>query len=99
MIIFDELAAIIGSPQNEMTKDFPILNGNQVAMLRNDLYTGHVVDANMELATKEEQEIWTIYDSIDIAISDATLIVNEYDRIECSIFDKDRSRLHLIQPS
>ena len=51
------------------------------------------------MATKEDQEIWTIYDSIDGAISAATLIVEEYDHIECSIFDKDRNRLHLIQPS
>jgi hypothetical protein len=82
-----------------MTKDFPILNGNQVAMIRNDLYTGIVVDINMEWATKEEQEILTIYDLIDGAISDANLIVEKYDHIECSIFDKDRNRLRLIQPS
>ena len=68
-------------------------------MLRNDLYTGHVVDANIVLATNEGQEIWTVYDSIDMAIADATVIVEKYDHIECSIFDKDRIRLHLIQPS
>ena len=82
-----------------MIQNFPTLKDNQFVMLRNNLYTGHVVDASMVLATSEEQEIWTTYDSIDMAISDATLIVGKYDHIECSIFDKDRNRLHLIQPS
>jgi Cysteine-rich CPCC len=82
-----------------LIQDFPILTGSQVAMLRIDLYIGHVVDVNMELATKKEQEVWTIYDLINSAIGDAFLIVKEFDHIECSIFDKDRNLLRLIQPS
>jgi hypothetical protein len=80
-------------------QDFPHVKGDQVVMLRNDLYTGIVVDVNLDLATKKQQEIWTVYDLIDAAVIDASLIVKEYDHIECSIFDKDRNLLRLIQPS
>jgi hypothetical protein len=82
-----------------MIQDFPIINDNRVVMLRNDLYTGHIVDVNMDLAINEEQEVWTIYDLIDAAIGDALLIVEKYDHIECSIFDKDRNLLRFIRPS
>jgi len=82
-----------------MIQDFPSLTDNQVVILRCDLYTGHVVDVNMALATNEKQEVWTVYDLVDIAIGDALLIVEKYDHIECSIFDKDRNLLRLIRPS
>ncbi len=81
-----------------MIQDFPIITISQVVMLRNDLYTGHIVDINMEWSIEKMQEIWTVYDSIENAIRDAKIIVKENERIECCIFDKDRKLLQLIQP-
>lgn len=80
-------------------QEFPAVLERQVVMLRNDLYTGHIVDVNMVLVTKDEQECWTVYNLIDDAVSDANYIVAKYDHIECCIFDKDRKLLKLIQPS
>jgi hypothetical protein len=36
-----------------MSQDFPLVKGNQVVMLRNDLYTGHVVDAKIVVAARK----------------------------------------------
>lgn len=81
-----------------MTQNFPSMTISQVALLRNDLYTGIVVDVNLKNAIETTQEIWTVYDLMENAIKDAKAIVKEYDHIECSIFDRSRQRLQLIQP-
>jgi hypothetical protein len=82
-----------------MIPEFPAIRETQVVLLRRDLYIGHIVDAGMNPATAEGQEIWTVYDELESAIADANAIVTKYDHIECSLFDKDHNLLQLIQPS
>ena len=77
---------------------FPIISENQVALLRDDLYTGHVMDKDIKIAINDKQETWTVFDEISQAMEEANRIVTEYDFIECFIFDKDKNLIEHITP-
>ena len=67
--------------------------------MRCDLYTGHVVDIDMVFFTSEDQKVWAVFESMEDAIASAKKIVEEYDHIECTLFDKERKLIRLIQPA
>jgi hypothetical protein len=77
---------------------FPNVKDTQVVLLRNDLYTGIVKDNKMENAINETQEVWTVYDDLETAVSVAKLLVEEYDFMECMVFDKNKELLQHITP-
>jgi hypothetical protein len=57
------------------------------------------MDIDMVLFTNEEQKVWAVFDSMEDAIASAKRIVEEYDHIECTLFDKERKLIRLIQPA
>ena len=46
---------------------FPNIKSEQVALLRSDYNTGHVLDDNYTLHINSNQEIYTIFDSLEDA--------------------------------
>lgn len=46
---------------------FPNINGKQVALLRSDYNTGHVLDKDFNLHISENQEMYTIFESFELA--------------------------------
>jgi hypothetical protein len=68
---------------------FPLLKNGQVALLRADINTGIVLDKNYVYATTPDQEVYVVFDNIDLAIEFAKLIIMERNDIECGIYGND----------
>jgi hypothetical protein len=68
---------------------FPLLKNGQVALLRADINTGIVLDKNYIYATTPDQEVYVVFDNIDLAIEFAKLIITERNDIECGIYGND----------
>jgi len=79
-------------------KPFPLISETQFVLIRDDLYTGHVMDKDMKLAVNDAQEIWTVFDDLAQVIEEASRIVKEYDFIECMIFNRDNKLIKRIAP-
>jgi len=68
---------------------FPLLKNGQVALLRADINTGIVLDKNYVYATTPDQEVYVVFDNIDLAIEFSKLIIMERNDIECGIYGND----------
>ena len=79
-----------------MKFEFPNLTSSQVALVRVDKNTGHLLDENFFIATSENQKVYTIFENANAAIVIADLIVKEKKDIECSIFDSFQNLIRLI---
>jgi len=78
-------------------QQFPILQGNQVALLRAEFNTGHVLDEDLNLALGDAQIVYTIFDSMDTALQAAENIVKN-GTIECIIYSRDRELVKYVTP-
>jgi hypothetical protein len=58
-------------------QQFSILDENQVALLRAEFNTGHVLDENLQLTLRDGQIVYTIFDNIDAALAVAETIVKK----------------------
>jgi hypothetical protein len=95
-----------------MDLPFPLLEQNQVALLRADFMTGHVLDENYNLNKNNinERKIFSIFDTLDLAkkyINEQKIeyknieyvIYGKYEEIICYITPKDIARENLIKAS
>jgi hypothetical protein len=79
-------------------QEFPELNGNQVALLRAECKTGHIVDENFNLAIEESQKVYTIFNDMDAALDATKMIFEQKKGIEIAIYGKDRNILKHLSP-
>lgn len=75
---------------------FPKLEQYQVALLRADVNTGIVLDDNYEVATKDIQKVYSIFDSVDDGINYIKLVFNIRDDIEFVIYDFNNEVIQCI---
>jgi hypothetical protein len=77
-------------------ESFPELKGAEVVLMRADTRTGHVLDEQFELATKDSQTVFTLFNDVGTALSFAQSIVSQHTTIECVIYGKNKEVLHYI---
>ena len=66
-------------------EEFPLLKNKQVALLRADINTGTVLDKNYIYATTPDQEVFVVFDNMDLAIEFAKSIIMERNDVECGV--------------
>lgn len=76
---------------------FPLLFADQVALLRAEFNTGHVLDENLALQLNNEQRVYSIFNSLDEAIAAANEITKD-GKVECVIYGKDKAMPKYITP-
>ncbi|WP_448699855.1 hypothetical protein ACFGVR_22235 [Mucilaginibacter sp. AW1-3] len=77
---------------------FPQLKEGQVALLRADFKTGHVLDELFKEAVKTDQEIYTIFDDKGEALQFAKSIIAARKDIECVISGEDGEMIFYVTP-
>ena len=78
-------------------EDFPQLKNTEVALLRADALTGHVLDHNCILAVNNAQSVFTIYNNFQSALDEANSMVSTKVNIECVIYGIDKAVLQYLQ--
>jgi hypothetical protein len=81
-----------------MIENFPELNDSEVAILRAESVTGHVLDENFVLAIDNSQKVFTIVSNVDEALKIAKNIIEEKKGIECVIYDQAKKVLYHLNP-
>jgi len=79
-------------------QSFPILNDNEVVLMRAEFSTGHVLDENFKLAIHEYQKVYTIFENLDAAINAAEKMIRENTNIECTLLGRDNNLVRYITP-
>ena len=79
-----------------MTEKFPDIQNLQVALLRADINTGHVLDENFNLAINGNQKVFSVFDVIDCAIDFAKSIISNKKDIECNLYAQEMKFLRSI---
>lgn len=69
---------------------FRDLKGNQVALIRCQFATGHVLDESLSPAMSANQKMYTIFSSVGEALTYAKDIIKDRNDVECVIYDKDK---------
>lgn len=77
-------------------QQFPDLKDNQVALLRAELKTGHVVDEEFKLVTTDTQTVYTIFDDVESALSFVRKELVVKKEFEFVVYRKDRSVVDYI---
>lgn len=77
---------------------FPELKEGQVALVRADFKTGHVLDEAFKEAVESAQEIYTVFDDKGEALQFAKAIIAERKDIECVISGEDGEMIFYITP-
>ncbi len=72
---------------------FPYLKYNQVALVRAENKTGHVLDEELVLAVSDNQKVYTIFDSLDEARAFAEKILSSNQEIEIAIYSDSQEVL------
>ncbi|MBB6499993.1 hypothetical protein [Pedobacter cryoconitis] len=75
---------------------FPELRKQQVALMRADTLTGHVLDDEFILALNNVQKVYTIFDNVELALEYAKSIILENQNIECIIYGSNEKVLHYL---
>jgi hypothetical protein len=78
-------------------RQFPDLNDDQVAIMRADSLTGHVLDESFLLAVDDCQTVYTIADSLEDAIGIVDDLKAKNANVEFVIYGKDEVVLKFIQ--
>lgn len=79
-------------------ESIPSLQENQVALMRSELATGHVLDERFKLAVNTCQNVYTIFPSIEEAVSYAKTIMIERKDIEVVIYGANHEALKYLTP-
>jgi len=67
-----------------MSEKFPDIQKLQLALLRADINTGHLLDENFNLAINSNQKVFSAFDDIDSAIDFAESIISNKKDVECN---------------
>jgi hypothetical protein len=78
-------------------QQFPDLNADQVAIMRADSLTGHVLDENFELAIDDNQIVFTTVGSLEEAMAIVKNMKTERPNIEFVIYGMDKKVLKFVQ--
>ena len=78
-------------------EQFPLLEDYQVALMRAQLGTGHVVDENCNLALNDGQKVYTIFKDFEQALGFAKEFIKENPEIECVIYNKEKKVLSYLK--
>jgi hypothetical protein len=70
----------------------------QVAILRVNLYIGIAKDSNLNNLSNLHEDSFSIFESIEDAIKYAEVFIEEYDFIECFIYNNTKDIIKHIQP-
>ncbi len=76
---------------------FPEISDNQVVLLRVRSSTGVVLDKDFNISINDQQEVYTIFESLNIAkeyIEDSKTKIKD---IDFTVFDKDHSIVFYIR--
>jgi len=75
---------------------FPELKENEVALVRAEQRTGHVLDEEFNLAMKEEQVVFSIFENEDEALNYAKSVLQKRPNLKCVIYGLNETVLHYI---
>ena len=73
---------------------FPDLTYNQVALIRADKRTGHILDENFSLALNDNQKVYTIFVSLNKAQIFAEEVLSSNNEIEIVIYSNKEDVLY-----
>ena len=76
-----------------MSEKFPKLKNNEVALVRAQINTGHVLDEYLRLATTKSQKAYTVFSSLEDAINYAKQFVAENRGVECNLYGSEANFL------
>lgn len=79
-------------------EQFPILNDNQVAILRADVNTGHIVDESYQLMLSDKQIAYTIFENYETALDFIKKELKTNNNIEFIIYGRDKVLIKYIRP-
>ena len=77
-------------------ENFPDLKHTEVALMRSDALTGHVLDDECVLALNGAQKVYTRFSDIELALRYADSIILNKVNIECVIYGKNKEVLHYL---
>jgi hypothetical protein len=83
---------------NEKMKKFPLLNKNQVVLVRAEVKSGHVLDEDFNLKLNDDQQVYTIFNSLTEALDMVALLLLKRNDIEYIIYGEDGEVLKYIDP-
>jgi len=75
---------------------FPYLRNNQVALLKAERGTGHIIDENFQLAVSNLQKVFIVFDNVDIALQAAKGFIISNNEIEIILYGKNKVVLYFI---
>jgi hypothetical protein len=81
-----------------LVEEFPKLRIGQVALLRAQNTTGHVLDENCETARSINQKVYTVFENTDDALQFVRSFVSSKGNIECVIYNNNQETLFFITP-
>lgn len=74
---------------------FPILTKDQVALVRAEVNTGHLIGESFQLVLNEDQIAYTLIDNLDAAVAAAENLVKN-GMIQCVRYGKDRKVVRYV---
>lgn len=77
-------------------ENFPDLKNTEVALMRSDALTGHVLDDEYVVALNDVQKVYTIFIDIQLALKYAESIISTKVNIECVIYGKNQVVMHYL---
>ena len=90
--IFSKVVFVIG--------DFPKINQTQIALLRIDCFTGHILDSNYVKwqSNCKDKEAYSVFNSLDEAIDYIELQKYDYPNAEYSIYNQAQELIYRYYP-
>ena len=76
---------------------FPKLKSNQVALLRADINTGHILDEKFDIAVNDYQKVFTIFRSLEEALIFSKKLISEKNGVEVVIYGKGEQVLYYMK--
>ena len=68
-------------------KTFPVIKENQFVLVRAYYDSGIILDENLNVVISDEQNCYTIFNSMNEVIDYAKALVNQRGDIECNIYN------------
>jgi len=81
-----------------MERPFPIIDDSQVALIIDDIATGHVRNRQLMLINNNEENVYHIFENFELALKEAKNIVSNHHYFECWIYDKNGKIIEHIIP-
>ena len=68
---------------------FPIIDAGNIALVRSDYKSGHILDENYDLAIKDGQVFYTIFQSLQEALYQTETILSNKPDVECTLYNSE----------